>query len=50
MPAPHNLGFIPPEPDPVSRMIVQSVTAFASALAALGIVVAVLTMCIARGG
>ncbi len=50
MPAPTSLGFLPPEPDPVSRMIVQSVTAFASALAALGIVVAVLAMCIAMGG
>ncbi len=49
MAAPIDCGFIPPEPDPVSRMIVQSVTAFASALAALGIVVAVLAMCIARG-
>lgn len=49
MPAPLSPGFIPPEPDPVSRMIVESVTAFASALAAIGIVVAVLTMCIARG-
>ncbi len=48
--APINLGFIPPEPDPVSRMIVQSVTAFASALAALGIVMAVPAMCIAMGG
>ena len=50
MPAPHNLGFVPPEPDPVSRMIVQSVTAFVSALAALGIVMAVLTMCLMRAG
>ncbi len=49
MPAPLSPGFIPPEPDPVSRMIVESVTAFASALAAIGIVVAVLTMCIAGG-
>ncbi len=49
MPAPINLGFLPPEPDPVSRMIVQSVVAFVDALAAIGIVVAVLAMCIARG-
>ncbi len=50
MPAPISPGFIPPEPDPVSRMIVQSVVAFVDALAAIGIVVAVLAMCIARGG
>jgi len=53
MPAPivrTHLGFVPPEPDPASRMIVQSVVAFVDALAAIGIVVAVLAMCIARGG
>lgn len=49
MPAPISPGFIPPEPDLITRMIVQSVTAFASVLAALGVVVAVLAMCIARG-
>jgi len=52
MPAPivrTHLGFVPPEPDPVSRMIVQSVVAFVDALAAIGIVVAVLAMCIAMG-
>jgi len=43
-------SFVPPEPDPITRMIVQSATALASALAALGIVMAVLAACIARGG
>lgn len=45
MPAPivrTQLGFIPPEPDLITRMIVQSVTAFASVLAAL-------VTCFARG-
>jgi len=52
MPAPivrTHLGFVPPEPDPASRMIVQSAAALASALAASGIVVAVLMICIAMG-
>ncbi len=48
MPRTH-FGFVPPEPDPAARMIVQSVVAFVDALAAIGIVMAVLAMCIAGG-
>ena len=50
MVAPIDCGFVPPEPDPTSRMIAQSVVAFVDALAALGIVLAVLAACIAVGG